>query len=69
MSKIKTGLPKLGRGIESLVGRSFVGGGRSIIELPISDIKTNPFQPRKVFDEKSLDVLNFPLISYHQKTF
>ena len=57
MSKTKTTLPKLGRGIESLVGRSFIGGGRSVIELPIDSIRPNQYQPRKVFDEKSLDVL------------
>ena len=51
---------KLGRGLGELLGEmeeaydSEVPNSESVIELTLSQIKPNPFQPRKHFDEKSL---------------
>ncbi|WP_297443599.1 ParB/RepB/Spo0J family partition protein [Sulfurimonas sp.] len=51
---------KLGRGLDALLGEideayDNEGSQRdSILEIPLKDIRPNPFQPRKSFDEESL---------------
>jgi len=51
---------KLGRGLGELLGEieeaydSEVPNNESVVELTLTQIKPNPFQPRKHFDEKSL---------------
>ena len=50
--KIKKGL---GRGLSSLIGDSKVE--KNINKLAISELTTNKYQPRKVFDQKSLEEL------------
>ncbi|RAP28512.1 chromosome partitioning protein ParB [Candidatus Marinamargulisbacteria bacterium SCGC AG-343-D04] len=50
-------LPRLGRGVEALFGRSFVGGGRSVLEIPLKDIVANQYQPRKTFCDEALERL------------
>ncbi|MBQ9327564.1 MAG: ParB/RepB/Spo0J family partition protein [Solobacterium sp.] len=64
--KKKTGL---GRGLNSIFGsdvEQFLediqnnGGdapGRKEVEIPVSEIRANPYQPRKEFDEKALNEL------------
>ena len=60
MAKMKA---KLGRGLGELLGEmeeaydNEVPNSESVIELTLSQIKPNPFQPRKHFDEKSLSEL------------
>jgi ParB family chromosome partitioning protein len=50
----------LGRGLGALLGEieevydNEVPSSHTVLELPLSQIKANPFQPRKSFDEKSL---------------
>jgi ParB family chromosome partitioning protein len=51
-NKIKKGL---GRGLSSLIGESTLD--TNINKLPISDLMSNKFQPRKIFDEESLQDL------------
>ena len=51
-TKIKKGL---GRGLSSLIGETKIE--ININKLPISDLVSNKFQPRKVFDEDSLQDL------------
>ena len=51
-NKIKKGL---GRGLSSLIGETKVGV--NINKLLISDLVSNKYQPRKVFDEESLQDL------------
>ena len=51
-TKIKKGL---GRGLSSLIGETKVE--ININEVSISDLLSNKFQPRKVFDEDSLQDL------------
>ena len=52
MDKIKKGL---GRGLSSLMGEIKVETQKN--QLPISDLIPNKFQPRKIFDESSLEDL------------
>jgi len=50
----------LGRGLGALLGEmeevydNEMPSRHAVLELPLSQIKANPYQPRKVFDEKSL---------------
>ena len=50
----------LGRGLGALLGEmgevydNEMPSHGSVLELPVSEIKANPYQPRKSFDEKSL---------------
>ena len=52
MDKIKKGL---GRGLSSLIGETKVESQKN--KLPISDLVPNKYQPRKIFDEASLEDL------------
>ena len=52
MNKIKKGL---GRGLSSLIGETKTVEATN--KLPISDLYPNKFQPRKIFDEDSLNDL------------
>ncbi len=52
MDKIKKGL---GRGLSSLIGETKVEPQKN--QVPISDLIPNKYQPRKIFDEASLDDL------------
>ena len=52
MNKIKKGL---GRGLSSLIGETKIE--KNTNKLLISDLNPNKFQPRKIFDEDSLDEL------------
>ena len=52
MDKIKKGL---GRGLSSLIGETKVEPKKN--SLPISDLVPNKYQPRKIFDEASLEDL------------
>ncbi len=52
MDKIKKGL---GRGLSSLIGETKVESQKN--HLPISDLIPNKYQPRKIFDENSLEDL------------
>lgn len=55
---------KLGRGLDALLGEmdeAYENEGSSrdyIIEVPLKDIRPNPFQPRKHFEESSLNELS-----------
>ena len=55
---------KLGRGLDALLGEmdevyDKEGSQKdSILEIPLKDIRPNPFQPRKSFDEDSLHELS-----------
>ena len=51
-NKIKKGL---GRGLSSLIGETKIE--KNINKISISDLKSNKFQPRKIFEENSLQEL------------
>ncbi|HWC74829.1 MAG TPA: ParB/RepB/Spo0J family partition protein [Gemmatimonadales bacterium] len=59
MTETTTGRRRLGRGLEALLGPTREEAERegSLVELPIKDIKPNPFQPRKTVDPAALEEL------------
>jgi ParB family chromosome partitioning protein len=59
MTETAAGRRRLGRGLEALLGSTREEAERegSLVELPIQDIKPNPFQPRKTVDPAALDEL------------
>lgn len=60
----------LGRGLGELLGEieeaydNEVPSSESVVELPLTQIKANPFQPRKHFDERSLAELADSIKTY-----
>ena len=59
MRDIAAGGRRLGRGLEALLGPTREEAERegSLVELPIKDIKPNPFQPRRTVDPTALEEL------------
>ena len=59
MTETAAGRRRLGRGLEALLGPTREEAERegSLVELPIHDIKANPFQPRKTVDPAALEEL------------
>jgi len=59
MRDIAAGGRRLGRGLEALLGPTREEAERegSLVELPIQDIKPNPFQPRRTVDPTALEEL------------
>lgn len=59
MTETAAGRRRLGRGLEALLGPTREEAERegSLVELPIKDIKPNPFQPRKTVDPAALEEL------------
>jgi ParB family transcriptional regulator, chromosome partitioning protein len=59
MTETAAGKRRLGRGLEALLGPTREEAERegSLVELPIKDIKPNPFQPRKTVDPAALEEL------------
>ncbi len=57
----------LGRGLAALLGESAVpvAGSHEIVrEIPVTEIRPNPFQPRKSFDSTTLDELKTSIAEY-----
>jgi ParB family chromosome partitioning protein len=59
MSDIVTGRRRLGRGLEALLGPTREEAERegSLVELPLSTIRPNPYQPRQDVDPAALEEL------------
>lgn len=59
MTETAAGRRRLGRGLEALLGPTREEAERegSLVELPIQDIRPNPFQPRQTVDPAALDEL------------
>ena len=59
MTETAAGRRRLGRGLEALLGPTREEAQRegSLVELPIKDIRPNPFQPRKTVDPAALEEL------------
>lgn len=49
--------PRLGRGLDALLGDAAGGAGGPANRLPVGRITHNPYQPRKQFDEDELKAL------------
>lgn len=60
----------LGRGLGALLGEmeevydNEVPKNSAVLDIPLSSIKPNPFQPRKSFDEKALGELSESIKAY-----
>ena len=50
--------PRLGRGLTSLLGDAGGETGATRANLPVEQIQTNPYQPRKVFDDDEIGHLS-----------
>ena len=48
--------PRRGRGLTSLLGEAPADGSR--VSLPVEQIQTNPYQPRKIFDDDEIGHLS-----------
>lgn len=48
---------RLGRGLDALIPSLSVNDDDKVIEVPISQLRANPYQPRKTFDEDSIKEL------------
>lgn len=46
--------PRLGKGLEALIPRSLLASGKTILQVPVSLIEKNPYQPRLYFSEEQL---------------
>lgn len=69
MAKDRKKEPALGRGLDSIFGHDVEkflddiqnnateAPGRKEVEIPVGEIRPNPYQPRKEFDEKALNEL------------
>src|SRR5258706_13721875 len=59
MTETAAGRRRLGRGLEALLGPSREEAERegSLVELPIKDVRPNPFQPRRTVDPAALEEL------------
>ena len=60
MASKKSNARGLGRGIEALfeeIAQENNGQKEEVIELELSQIRPNPYQPRKIFDEDALKEL------------
>lgn len=49
--------PALGRGLDALLGNASSSGGSDVSNISLDLIEPNPFQPRRNFDEESLEEL------------
>jgi ParB family chromosome partitioning protein len=58
--------PRLGRGLDALIGNSDNGNGQSHTqaEAPLDAIERNPYQPRKEFDDAELSALSASIRSH-----
>lgn len=48
---------RLGRGLDSLIPGLEIDGGDLVKEVPLEQLRPNPYQPRKEFDQESLKEL------------
>ncbi len=50
----KEAAPRLGKGLEALIPRSLLASGKTILQVTVSSIEPNPYQPRLHFSEDQL---------------
>jgi ParB family chromosome partitioning protein len=48
---------RLGRGLDALIPSLSVSEDDKVIEIPISQLRPNPYQPRKTFDDEAIKEL------------
>lgn len=50
----KETVPRLGKGLEALIPRSLLASGKTILQVTVSSVEPNPYQPRFHFAEEQL---------------
>lgn len=48
---------RLGKGLDALIPSLHINDDDKIVEIPLSQLRANPYQPRKTFDEHSIEEL------------
>ncbi len=48
---------RLGKGLDALIPSLHINDDDKVIEIPLSQLRANPYQPRKMFDEESIEEL------------
>lgn len=48
---------RLGKGLDALIPSLSINEDDKIVEIPLSQLRANPYQPRKTFDENSIQEL------------
>lgn len=48
---------RLGKGLEALIPKTYFASGKTIINIPLAEIRPNPFQPRAEFNDEALNAL------------
>ncbi|MEX2416671.1 MAG: ParB/RepB/Spo0J family partition protein [Paenibacillaceae bacterium] len=48
---------RLGKGLDALIPSLHINDDDKIVEIPLSQLRANPYQPRKSFDEHSIEEL------------
>lgn len=54
----------LGKGLDALLSEMGADKGESVREIDLKDIRPNPYQPRKIFDKKSIEELKDSIIEH-----
>ncbi|WP_028988429.1 ParB/RepB/Spo0J family partition protein [Thermicanus aegyptius] len=55
---------RLGRGLDSLIPGLEIDGGDLVKDIPIEQLRPNPYQPRKEFNQESLEELKESIIAH-----
>jgi ParB family transcriptional regulator, chromosome partitioning protein len=48
---------RLGRGLDALIPSLHINDDDKVVEIPLAQLRANPYQPRKSFDEKGISEL------------
>ena len=48
---------RLGRGLDALIPSLHINDDDKIVEIPLPQLRANPYQPRKTFDEHGIEEL------------
>lgn len=48
---------RLGKGLEALIPSLNINDDDQVVQIPLKDLRANPYQPRKTFDETSIQEL------------
>ncbi len=48
---------RLGKGLDALIPSLTVSDEDKVVDIPLSQLRANPYQPRKTFDEESIKEL------------
>lgn len=54
----------LGRGLDALIGSAAAAEGHRLDEVPVGDIRPNPRQPRKNFDDEAISQMALSIASF-----